>query len=302
MRSLLNKEGNIIMNKNDLIIDVWSGNGDIDWNKVKNAGVKGAILQCGCGRTTTDKKFLDNVKGCQKVGIPILGVYHFIYAINNQEALKNAENALKLVQSAGLPKSTVIWADAEGDTIKNAKNRGVTLGGAEIDLFTRTFCEAVKKAGYATGIYLNNDYRLHYYSKTTVAMYDLWLADYTGAPDAPCLIQQYGDHGRLPGISGDVDLNRWIGTHTAEQEAEKPRAYLQKGDKGQAVKDMQTLLTYCGFICGAIDGDFGEKTLNAVRKAQATLGCTVDGKYGEITKKALTDFQKWVKIYKDLVS
>ena len=64
---------------------------------------------------------------------------------------------------------------------------------------------------------------------------------------------------------------------------------LQKGDSGDAVKTMQKMLIACGYSCGSAgaDGQFGDKTLAAVKAFQKAAGVTVDGIYGPVAKAAL---------------
>ena len=64
---------------------------------------------------------------------------------------------------------------------------------------------------------------------------------------------------------------------------------LEKGDKGDAVKTMQTMLIACGYSCGSTgaDGDFGKNTLAALEAFQKDKGLAVDGIYGPISKAAL---------------
>ncbi len=64
---------------------------------------------------------------------------------------------------------------------------------------------------------------------------------------------------------------------------------LKKGDKGEAVKTMQTMLIACGCGCGSTgaDGDFGKNTEAALRAFQKDKGLTVDGIYGPVSKAAL---------------
>ncbi len=64
---------------------------------------------------------------------------------------------------------------------------------------------------------------------------------------------------------------------------------LKKGDKGEAVKTMQTMLIACGYSCGSTgaDGDFGKNTEAALRAFQKDKGLTVDGIYGPVSKAAL---------------
>lgn len=196
-------------------IDISEHQGKIDFSKVKSCGIQFVIIRCGYGRTSEDMRFIEYVNASRQAGIPIHGVYHFIYAVNDSEALQNAENAIRLVKKAGLPSDTRIWCDVEYDTISNAKKRGVNLGNEQINRFTKIFCDTIVKAGYKTGIYLNNDYRRTKYYASTLDERDLWLADYTGDPDVPCLYQQYSESGSVSGISGRVDMNYYFGISEA---------------------------------------------------------------------------------------
>lgn len=60
------------------------------------------------------------------------------------------------------------------------------------------------------------------------------------------------------------------------------------GDKGQAVKSMQTLLKMRGYDCGVIDGDYGNKTKKALDNFQKANKLTpYDSVCGRGTWKAL---------------
>lgn len=66
--------------------------------------------------------------------------------------------------------------------------------------------------------------------------------------------------------------------------------YLAMGDKGDAVKTMQTMLIKLGYSCGkyGADGEYGSGTLAAVKEFQRDNGLVTDGLYGEATKAKLT--------------
>ena len=53
------------------------------------------------------------------------------------------------------------------------------------------------------------------------------------------------------------------------------------------MKDVQTKLKVLGLYSGAIDGDFGPNTENAVKSFQTSKGLTADGVVGPKTKSAL---------------
>ena len=61
----------------------------------------------------------------------------------------------------------------------------------------------------------------------------------------------------------------------------------KKGSKGSELKRIQKRLKTKGFYNSAIDGDFGNKTLEAVKKFQKAEGLDVDGILGKTTWNAL---------------
>ena len=59
------------------------------------------------------------------------------------------------------------------------------------------------------------------------------------------------------------------------------------GSRGNEVREIQTKLKNWGYYNGNIDGIYGSKTFEAVKKFQRKNGLTVDGIVGEKTLKAL---------------
>lgn len=188
-------------------IDISKWQGKVDFSKVKMA-VDFAILREGY-RKAIDQKFIEYVKGCNDNGIQIPGVYHFIYALSVDDAVTEANSCIKNVKKAGLGKDIIIFADFEYDTVTDAKKKGITLGSKECIAFTQAFCETVEKAGYKAGIYTNQDYYKNMYKGQLVDKYVLWLADYEGSASYPCTFHQTSASGSIPGISGNVDTDKW---------------------------------------------------------------------------------------------
>ena len=200
-------------------IDLCYHQGDVDWKKVKAAGIDFIIPRCGwdvdCDGKWVDPMFLEYVSGAQNVGISVPGVYHFIYAHDEDTARQNAACAINAVRKAGLPKSTVIWCDQEEDTVIKEKNRGYNV---TIDMqrkITKAFCDYCLEQGYCTGVYVYPDYLNRVYGKDIVNQYDIWCADLRGTPCCDCLYHQYNVTAWIDGIGTQVDRDRWIGTYTA---------------------------------------------------------------------------------------
>lgn len=187
-------------------MDISYFQGNVDFEAVKRSGVDFAIIRSSY-RNVTDEKFFEYVNGCQSAGIRVLGIYHFIYGLNAEEAKKEAKLAIKNAKAAGLSKDTYIFSDFEYDSVQKAAQKGVLLNRSECNAFTVEFCEEVLSAEYKTGIYTNLDYYKNWYYKEVLEKYPIWLADYSGDPDFPCMIQQYTSKGNVPGIKGNVDLD-----------------------------------------------------------------------------------------------
>lgn len=58
------------------------------------------------------------------------------------------------------------------------------------------------------------------------------------------------------------------------------RGYFQRGDKGNQVEQAQKLLAWLDLYEGKIDGLYGEKTEEAVKKLQGRVRTTKNGKFG----------------------
>ena len=190
-------------------ISYWQGN--VDFAKVKADGIQFAILREGY-RQTVDSNFHTYVQGCKNAGIPVLGVYHFSYALNADQAKQEAVFCLDQVKKAGLGKDVIIFFDFEYDTITKAKQQGVVLGSKECNAHTKAFCEYITSQGYKAGIYSNIDYYKNMYDKNLLAKYVFWLAHYTnGDPAYSCSFQQYTSSGKVNGINGNVDMDWFFG-------------------------------------------------------------------------------------------
>lgn len=117
------------------------------------------------------------------------------------------------------------------------------------------------------------------------------IIDHTGS-HALGLGSNHGDiqhWSRKYGVTMDTVRNDVAALLGSDSFTVSAPAGLQKGDSGEAVRTMQTMLIACGYSCGntGADGDFGNNTLAGLKAFQAAAGLTVDGIYGEKTKAAL---------------
>ena len=93
------------------------------------------------------------------------------------------------------------------------------------------------------------------------------------------------------GVAGEATLKKLnsddavpaSGKTEADKEEEKVDGPLQKGDKGDAVKKLQQRLKDLGYYNTVLDGEYGSKTVSAVKAFQKKNGLTEDGVAGETT-------------------
>lgn len=99
--------------------------------------------------------------------------------------------------------------------------------------------------------------------------------------------------------SGGKVLNGLVKRRKAEQElfltpmkgASNTMSTLRFGSKGQEVRELQKDLIARNYTVGTVDGDFGNKTLTAVKAFQKDAGLTQDGIVGTKTRKALDNIK-----------
>lgn len=189
------------------LIDISYWQGNLDFKKLKSAGINYIILRAGYG-TTKDSRFDQYAKACQSVGIKIIGAYWFTYALNVAQAKNEAKLCMDICKPYNIQR---IFYDFEYDTVKKAKAKGVNLGSKECNDFTIAFCDTVKAAGITPGYYCNDDYYKTMYSdRVKNKGYYLWYAHYKSDysyHESPisCDIFQYSSRARLVGFNQNFD-------------------------------------------------------------------------------------------------
>lgn len=188
-------------------IDVSEHNGVLDWAAIKRAGIKFAIIRDGYGVSHVDNQFKANMAGAIAQGL-LIGVYHFSYALDAAGAKKEAAFCLSLLEPYKDKIVLPVYFDFEYDTVDYAAKCGVTLGKSAFNDHTVAFCEAVKSAGYAPGVYYNKDYYNRMVDLNSVGGYSQWYAQYAStASIGGWDLWQYSSSYTIPGCSGRFDVN-----------------------------------------------------------------------------------------------
>lgn len=189
-------------------IDVSKWNGEIDWEKVKEAGVEFAIIRCGyrgskSGVLVEDPYFEKNLEGAKKAGIEV-GVYFFTQAMNENEGIEEASTVLSLLNGRTL--DYPIFIDTEGSGGR-ADSLDVETRTSAITAFLKTIESSDK--GYKAGVYASRNWLYKKVRDSEFTPYIIWDAEYCDEPKytGKFGLWQYTSKGRIDGIEGNVDFD-----------------------------------------------------------------------------------------------
>ena len=184
-------------------IDVSEHQGTIDWKAVANSSVDFAIIRASYAwdngqKDHRDQMFSENLSEAKKHGLAV-GVYHYSYATNEQEALEEAK--LLLSQINGTQLDYPVYYDLEDECQDDLSTEQITN-------IALTFINEIRNAGYYAGIYINPD-NIKQLDLDQLGDVDLWIANYSleNSYDGDYGMWQYTCYGKINGIEGNVDLN-----------------------------------------------------------------------------------------------
>lgn len=191
-------------------IDVSYYQGTINWASVKAAGKVFAIARVSHGTGTVDTQFATNWPAMKQAGI-IRGLYQYFEPADS--ALAQAQLLVSKLNAAGG------LEDGDLPPVLDLEKMG-TFSSSQMLTAVSTWMSHVKSALgrkpiLYTGSYFWDDHTLG----SSWASTPLWTAHYTTAacplvPNAwsSWVIWQHTDQGKVSGITGNVDLDRWNGT------------------------------------------------------------------------------------------
>jgi len=204
-------------------IDVSKWNKDIDWEKVKEAGVEFVIIRCGYRGSTTgslviDPYFEKNIKGAQAAGLNV-GIYFFTQAVTDVEAVEEASMVLSLIKNYHITYPVFIDTEGAGGT-----GRADNLNVEKRTLVCKAFCDTIESGGYNAGVYASKNWYNNRLNVEELEDYIIWLAEYREAPtyEGYYDMWQYTSKGQIDGIEGNVDLNvSYLDIYADEKDGEE---------------------------------------------------------------------------------
>lgn len=192
-------------------VDVSAFQRDIDWQMVKDSGIRFAMLRLGyrgyeSGKLVEDEYIQQNLKQTKEVGMPI-GAYFFSQALTIKEVDEEIDFMLKVLGDYELHMPIVLDWEIPTDTARTAQMDARTLTALQ-----EYFCKTMADKGYTPMVYFNWHQSNTLLYLNELEDYPFWLALYTNRMTYPYHVEmwQYTASGRVPGIQGNVDINLYM--------------------------------------------------------------------------------------------
>lgn len=192
-------------------VDVSAFQRDIDWQQVKDSGIRFAMLRLGyrgyeSGKLVEDEYIQKNLEKTKEVGMPI-GAYFFSQALTIKEVDEEIDFMLKVLGDYELHMPIVLdWE------IPTADARTAKMDARTLTALQEYFCETMAEKGYTPMVYFNWHQSNTLLYLNELEAYPFWLALYSNRMTYPYHVEmwQYTASGKVPGISGDVDINVYM--------------------------------------------------------------------------------------------
>ena len=184
------------------ILDVSRWQGSINWDKVKASGkIDGVMLRVlgsKGGKPYLDPYFARNYAECARLGLPV-GGYYYTCAVTprqTEEELAALKTALR-----GKTFQLPLAIDVEDPRLRS-------LAPAKLSALVAEAAAQLEAWGLYAMVYTYTDFADTALDMAALAAYDLWIADYRGKrPTRRHGMWQYTSSGKIPGVSGPVDLS-----------------------------------------------------------------------------------------------
>ena len=178
---------------------------------MKASGIDFAIIRLGyrgyeSGKLVEDSKARQNLEGAAEAGLKV-GAYFFSQALNTKEVDEEIEFMFNMLGEQYLSMPLVLDWEIPTANARTARMDARTL--TDIQLH---FCKKVSDMGYQPMVYFNWHQSENLYFLHELEEYPFWLALYQDRMTYPWKVEmwQYTNTGRVPGISGDVDINVYM--------------------------------------------------------------------------------------------
>lgn len=178
-------------------IDISENNGSIDWDHMKELGVKFVYVRCSYGKFGRDESFVANVNAAHEAGM-LVGAYHYDYSTGVEDARLNARNCRKAIDEAGVLLELPVFYDLE-DADGWKQSHGVELDRETATEMCRAFGEEL---GLNWGVYASYSWLTNLIDWQSLGC-PIWNAQWGDSDDIQGYVWQDTDNWQGLGIDGD---------------------------------------------------------------------------------------------------
>lgn len=184
-------------------IDVSHWDGEINYNTVKDQGIKVVYIKATQGETSVDTYFKSNAVKAKEAGL-LVGFYHFLNPSTEESARKQAAHFVETIKPYHCDCRLALDMEV---------NKG--LSASNITNLSKIFLEEVKRlSGLDVVIYSYTSFIKENLQKS-LNVYPLWVAHYgVNTPGSNGVWDswvgfQYSEKGHVRGIGTECDLNEF---------------------------------------------------------------------------------------------
>ena len=189
----------LVCRENYIGIDIseWQGP-DIDFEKIKEAGINFVIIRAGIG-DTLDIYWELNYKKAKAAGLNV-GAYWYSKAFNEQESQKEAEYTLNAIEGKQL-EYPIYYVIEQREILAKGKSFCSTIA--------TIFSSHLERNKKFCGIYSSKSNLELYFDEDVKRSYSIWVAQY----ESICTysgdygIWQKSNKGDIVGLPGDINLD-----------------------------------------------------------------------------------------------
>lgn len=185
-------------------IDVSTYQGDINYTKVKEAGIKIVYIKASEGTYLVDPQFRNNYQKAKENGLKV-GFYHYVVARTQEEAIQEAEFFYAVIKGTTPDCRLAMDFESFGE-----------LTNEQINEISLAFLQKLQELTNKEVVIYSNAYSARTkFSVELAQLYPLWIAEY-GVEVPTSNVNwnnwigfQFTDKGEVSGINGYVDRDKF---------------------------------------------------------------------------------------------
>jgi GH25 family lysozyme M1 (1,4-beta-N-acetylmuramidase) len=189
-------------------VDISANSGDVDFSKLKNAGVDFVMIKIGArgyssGNIVMDANYEDNLAAAKKAGLDI-GVYFCSQAVSKSEAKEEADVVLDAIERYTIKYPVAYVMENVTDDMARIE----ALDSSDKTQMAKSFMDRIENSGYTPMLYGDLEWLMTNVDMSKLSDYDVWYAQDSSKPDYPYefTMWQYSSSATIKGIDSKATM------------------------------------------------------------------------------------------------